>query len=102
MLDHTAFALINVEPTNAPRIKLFGGLPKGTRGAIALVGRSGDELTGTPTIALTRLPKGGDGTAVLTNPGQLAGHCSRSPGIVRQFAEPTVDTIRVASGSHCA
>jgi hypothetical protein len=68
-LDHTAFALVNVEPATASRIKLVASLPAGTRGAIALVGRTGDPLTGTPTIALTRLPKGGAGTVVLNDPG---------------------------------
>src|SRR6266704_4138975 len=40
--------------------------------------------------------------ALLKIGGQLLRHCSRSSGIARQFPEPTVDTIRMASGSHCA
>jgi hypothetical protein len=66
-LDHTSFALMNVLPTTAGRIKVFGGLPKGDQGAVVIVGRQGDELGGTPTVKLTRLPKGGDGTAELDN-----------------------------------
>jgi hypothetical protein len=66
-LDHTSFALMNVQSTNVSRIKLFGGVPKGSQGAIALVGRTGDELGGRPTIALKRLPRGGNGTVVLEN-----------------------------------
>jgi hypothetical protein len=66
-LDHTSFALINVMPTTAPRIKLFGGAPKGDQAAIALVGRTGDDLGGSPTIAMLRLPRGGDGSVVLRN-----------------------------------
>jgi hypothetical protein len=31
------------------------------------VGRTGDDLTGTPTIVLKRLPRGGDGSVVLDN-----------------------------------
>src|SRR6266568_1804237 len=34
--------------------------------------------------------------------GHVLTHCSRFSGIARQFAEPTVYTIRVASGSHWA
>ena len=64
-LDHTTFALMNVLPTSAGRIKVFGGLPKGDQGAVGIVGRQGDDLGGAPTIKLVRLPKGGDGTAVL-------------------------------------
>ncbi|MFL5885320.1 MAG: Ig-like domain-containing protein [Thermoleophilaceae bacterium] len=66
-LDHTSFALMNVQPTTSSRIKLFGGAPKGDEAAIALVGRTGDDINGTPTIALKRLPKGGDGSVVLDN-----------------------------------
>src|SRR3954468_25036839 len=66
-LDHTSFALMNVLPTTSPRIKLFGGVAKGDQGAITLVGRTGDDLSGTPTILLKRLPKGGDASVVLDN-----------------------------------
>jgi hypothetical protein len=66
-LDHTAFALLNVLPSGANRIKLFAGVPKGDQGAIALVGRTGDDTSGTPTISLMRLPAGGSGSVTLNN-----------------------------------
>jgi hypothetical protein len=42
LLDHTAFAIYDVPvPSGASRLNLEGGLPAGTRGAIALIGTDG-------------------------------------------------------------
>src|SRR5579859_5121099 len=52
------------------------------------------------TAIPSRHPGSGlDWPSLLKISGQLAGHCSRSSGIVRRFAEPTADTSRVASDS---
>jgi hypothetical protein len=71
-LDHTSFALVNVTPTDDARIKLIGSLPRGTRGAFALVGREGDAETGVPTIVLERLRDGGQINIELENPARFA------------------------------
>ena len=71
-LDHTGYALVNVTPTNDARIKLIGSLPRGTRGAFALIGREGDAETGLPTVELVRLPSGGQTSVELANPGRFS------------------------------
>jgi hypothetical protein len=68
-LDHTAFALIDVPPRNVPRAKLAVTVPRGTAGALALVGRKGGLPGGTATVLLRELPKGGGGTVVIPSPG---------------------------------
>jgi hypothetical protein len=70
-LDHTSYALFDVKPTSAARVKVVGEAPSGTRSAFALVGREGDEVTGKATVALKRLPKGGRGVISLANPGRF-------------------------------
>lgn len=67
-LDHTAYALINVTPTSDARIKLVGGLPRGTAGAFALVGRTGPETGGQVEVDLSRLPRGGTTSVTLGDP----------------------------------
>jgi hypothetical protein len=67
-LDHTSYVLADVTPTSDARIKLVGSLPRGTAGALALVGRIGPAATGTVKVALTRLPNGGSGAVTLANP----------------------------------
>ncbi|HKP91339.1 MAG TPA: Ig-like domain-containing protein [Thermoleophilaceae bacterium] len=71
-LDHTAYVLADVRPTPDPRIKLVGSLPRGTAGALALVGRVGPEATGRVEVALKRLPRGGGGSVVLARPGRFS------------------------------
>jgi hypothetical protein len=66
-LDHTTFALLNVQTPVPSRIKLFAGAPEGDQAAIGIVGRTGDDVSGAPTIRLVQLPRGGTGTAVLDN-----------------------------------
>ncbi|MEA2124462.1 MAG: hypothetical protein QOI80_1244, partial [Solirubrobacteraceae bacterium] len=51
-LDHTAYALRDVVPLGAKRIKLVGKLPRGTAGAFALVGRTGPATTGAVEVHL--------------------------------------------------
>jgi Bacterial Ig-like domain len=67
-LDHTSYVLANVAPTSDARIKLVGSLPKGTAGALALVGRAGPATTGAVQVALTKLRHGGSGSVTLANP----------------------------------
>jgi hypothetical protein len=70
-LSHTAYALLNVEPTTAlPRLRLTVNTPRGTRMAFALVGRTGDEVNGTSTQFLKLLPTGGPGTITIADPAQ--------------------------------
>ena len=71
-LDHASFALLNVAPTADERIKLIGSLPRGTRGAFALVGREGDETTGAPVVEMKRLATGGQTSVELLNPARFA------------------------------
>jgi hypothetical protein len=71
-IDHTGYALFNVAASTASSLTLTGALPAGTAGAIALVGRSGAAAGGAMTQAVTPLPSGGRGTAVLQNPAQFA------------------------------
>jgi Bacterial Ig-like domain/Family of unknown function (DUF6055) len=71
-LDHTAYALLDVTPTADARIKLVGTLPRGTAGAIALVGREGTPGSGPVQVATTRLRHGGAGSVTLANPGRFA------------------------------
>jgi hypothetical protein len=66
-LDHTAYALVNVDPRGEDRITLGGTFRRGIPGSIALVGRTGDEVGGTATVQITRLPRGGAGKVTLDN-----------------------------------
>jgi hypothetical protein len=70
-LDHTAYALVDVAPTHDARVKLVGSLARGTAGALALVGREGSATAGAVRGVLTRLPHGGPGTVVLSNPSRF-------------------------------
>jgi len=66
-LDHTAYGLINVNPSGENDLTAGGTLPRGVAGAIALVGRTGDDTSGSQTVRLTRLPRGGAGKVTLGN-----------------------------------
>jgi hypothetical protein len=66
-LDHTAYALVDVSPRGQQQITLGGTFRKGVSGAIALVGRTGDDLGGTATVQIKRLPNGGAGKVTLSN-----------------------------------
>jgi hypothetical protein len=67
-LDHTGFALLNVTPTAATRIKLVGSIRRGTAGAIALVGRRGPAENGSVEVQLRKLAKGGRAAVTLEQP----------------------------------
>ena len=70
-VSHTAYVLLDVEPSSTrPQLKLAVNTPRGTRMAIALVGRTGDEVNGTSAQFLKLLPNGGPGTITIDNPGQ--------------------------------
>ena len=71
-LDHTAYALFNVTPTSDARIKLVGSLPRGTAGAIALVGRQGPEASGPIEVNLRRLSRGGAASVTMGDPKRFA------------------------------
>ncbi|MEA2441494.1 MAG: hypothetical protein QOH76_2918 [Thermoleophilaceae bacterium] len=70
-LDHTAYVLLDVRPSQGmPQLKLAVATPRGTRMAIALIGRTGDEVHGTSHEFLKLLPSGGPGLVTIDNPGQ--------------------------------
>ncbi len=71
-LKHTTFALVDVAPSAAPRVKAVLNAPRGVQMAVALVGRVGDETTGTYVSAITRMPKGGPGSVTLPDPARFA------------------------------
>jgi hypothetical protein len=66
-LDHTAYALVNVNPRGEQRLTLGGTFRRGVAGSIALVGRTGDEVGGQATVQVKRLPRGGPGKVTLDN-----------------------------------
>ena len=66
-LDHTAYALINVDPGGEQRLTLGGTFRKGIAGSIALVGRTGSDTSGQTTVQIKRLPRGGPGKVTLDN-----------------------------------
>jgi|GEM_PF-412899 len=70
-LDHTTFRFIGVTPDSSKsQVRLHADLPSGTKGAIALVGRTGpDPAAGTVATKLQQLPSGGSGDVTLDNPG---------------------------------
>jgi hypothetical protein len=69
-LAHTSYVLLNVHTSAAPRLSLAVSTPRGARMAIALVGRTGDEVNGTSQTFLRLLPNGGPGIVTIENPGQ--------------------------------
>ena len=70
-LSHTAYILLDVRPpAGMPQLRLAVNTPRGTRMAIALVARSGDEVSGTSTVFLKSLPNGGPGVVTVDNPSQ--------------------------------
>jgi Big-like domain-containing protein len=71
-LDHTSYALVNVTPTPDARIKIVGSLPRGTAGALALVGRRGPEGSGSVQVAMTKLRHGGSGSVALADPARFS------------------------------
>lgn len=68
-LDHTTFALLEVAPPADDRpLVLEAQLPAGVAGGLALVGREGDERTGSERTSLLDLPEGGTGSVRLDAP----------------------------------
>jgi hypothetical protein len=66
-LDHTGYALINLDPAGQNDLTVGGTVQRGVSGAIAVVGRTGDPNGGTAVTQVTRLPKGGSGKVTLPN-----------------------------------
>ncbi|HEX8065136.1 MAG TPA: Ig-like domain-containing protein [Thermoleophilaceae bacterium] len=72
-LDHAAYALANVTPTQDQRVKLVGSLPRDVRGAFALVGLEGAADSGIPpTVVMRRLPRGGQTSIELAAPSRFS------------------------------
>jgi hypothetical protein len=72
-LSHTAYVLLNVRPDAAmSQMRLAVSTPRGARMTIALVGRTGDAVTGTSEEFVKVLPKGGPGTITVDNPARFS------------------------------
>jgi hypothetical protein len=67
-LDHTGYALFDVELSDAPALKLSGGLPPGVAGGIALLGRNEDKLW--KDLGGVQ-PQGGHTSVTLPDPGRF-------------------------------
>lgn len=70
-LEHTTFALYDIPVSAGPRITLAASIAPGVDGGVALVGRSGDEATGSAVLGTQRLSAGGRAILTLDNPGTL-------------------------------
>jgi hypothetical protein len=71
-LSHTAYVLLNVRPdAGMSQMRLAVSMPRGPRMAIALVGRTGDAVTGTSEQYVKLVSKGGPGTITIQNPGRF-------------------------------
>jgi hypothetical protein len=70
-IDHTSYVLLNVAPPpNMSKMTFAVSTPRGPHMAIALVGRTGDEVNGTAHEFMKLLPYGGPQTITIDNPGQ--------------------------------
>jgi hypothetical protein len=69
-ISHAAYVLLDVQPASVPQLRLAVSTPRGTRMAIAVVGRTGDEVNGTSVQFLKLLRNGGPGVITIENPGQ--------------------------------
>jgi hypothetical protein len=70
-ISHAAYVLLDVRPAQVPELRLAVNTPRGTRMAIAAVGRVGDEVHGTSQEFVKQLPNGGPGLITIPNPGQF-------------------------------
>lgn len=70
-LDHTGYALIDVDPGRADRIRLKAKINNGVRGGIALVGRMGPNYGGEVERVISYLPEGGRATVTVDDVGRF-------------------------------
>ena len=66
-INHTSYALFNIDPKGENDLTLSATFRRGVSGAVALVGRTGDDTGGTAVVAIKRLPRGGTGRVRLAN-----------------------------------
>jgi hypothetical protein len=71
-LNHTTFALLDVEPVAGNRVKLGVAAPAGTVSALALVGREGGVPGGIMTEVVKTLPSGGSSSVTIENPSRFS------------------------------
>jgi hypothetical protein len=64
-IDHLSYALFNVDPQGQDRITVGATFNRGVKGAVALVGRTGDDRGGAYTVRIKRMPRGGVGRVTL-------------------------------------
>lgn len=66
-IDHLSYALFNVDPRGQSQITVGATFNRGVKGAVALVGRTGDDRGGRYVVRMTRMPAGGVGRVTLPN-----------------------------------
>jgi hypothetical protein len=66
-IDHLSYALFDIDPRGENEITVGATFQRGVKGAIALVGRTGDDRNGVATVEITRMPRGGPGRVKLAN-----------------------------------
>ena len=66
-IDHLSYALFDIDTRGEDAITIGATFRRGVKGAIALVGRTGDDRGGAATVRITRLPRGGAGRVRLEN-----------------------------------
>jgi hypothetical protein len=69
-IPHAAYVLLDVRADQVPQLRLAVNTPRGTRMAIAVVGRVGDEVNGSSRTFVQQLPNGGPAVMTIDNPGQ--------------------------------
>ena len=66
-IDHTSYAVFNVDPSKETELTLAATFRRGVSGAVALVGRTGDGAGSPVLVRIKRLPRGGTGRITLPN-----------------------------------
>ena len=70
-LDHATVALYDIPLSAGPRVTLAASVAPGVNAGVALVGRVGDEASGSVIMGVEPLPQGGRAILTLDNPGTL-------------------------------
>jgi hypothetical protein len=71
LLNHTTFQLLRVRPRRGRAVVVHLTAPRGTAAGVALVGRTGSERHGRPSVRLAYKPGGGSLAVRLRRPGRF-------------------------------
>jgi hypothetical protein len=71
LLNHTTFQLLRVRPRPGRAVVVHLAAPRGTAAGVALVGRTGSERRGRPSVRLAYKPGGGTLIVRLRRPGRF-------------------------------